>query len=89
MKILAEKLVESVVDRLCDVCNESVQIDLNGYKYEECAELAVEWGYGSKEDGKKYHIDLCENCFNVALCALKEHQKSVLEPDELQSFIVE
>ena len=53
MKIFAERLVETEVDRLCDVCNKSVQIDVNGYKYEECAELIAEWGYGSKNDGKK------------------------------------
>jgi hypothetical protein len=75
MKIFAERLVETEVDRLCDVCNKSVQIDVNGYKYEECAELIAEWGYGSKNDGKKYRFDLCESCFKVALYALKKHKK--------------
>ncbi|MDO6842084.1 hypothetical protein Q4602_21615 [Paraglaciecola chathamensis] len=77
MKILAERLVETEVDRLCDVCNESVQIDVNGYKYEECAELIAEWGYGSREDGNKYQIDLCQDCFKVALYALEKHQKNL------------
>lgn len=82
MKIFAERLVETEVDRLCDVCNESVQIDVNGYKYEECAELIAEWGYGSKEDGNKYQIDLCQDCFRFALNALKAHRSTIPDCDE-------
>jgi|TARA_B110000908_G_C10053791_1_gene357430 hypothetical protein len=32
MKIFAEKVVETVVDRVCDVCDESVMIDAGGDK---------------------------------------------------------
>lgn len=77
MKVFAEQLVETEVDRICDICGASVLIEVNGYKYEECAELAVAWGYGSKSDGKAYHIDLCENCFNVAFYALEEHRQTM------------
>lgn len=82
MKIFAERLVETKVDRLCDVCNESVQIDVNGYKYEECAELIAEWGYGSVEDGNKYRIDLCHSCFRTALKALEDHRSTIAGSDE-------
>ena len=41
MKIFAERLVETEVDRLCDVCNKSVQIDVNGYKYEELSLIHI------------------------------------------------
>ena len=69
------QLVNTVVDRVCDVCGNSVMIDLIGHKYEEVGELRASWGYGSKEDGASYHLDLCETCFKFAVDALKEHRK--------------
>ena len=78
MKILAEKMVETVVDRICDVCNGSVMVEVNNEKYEECGELTACWGYGSKNDGTAYHLDLCERCFTVALLALKDHRRSLV-----------
>jgi hypothetical protein len=64
MKVFAETLVETVVDRVCDVCKESV--------VEEYGEL----------DGNTYHLDLCESCFKVALCALKSHKRSLFMFDD-------
>lgn len=86
MKILAEKVVETVVDRICDICNDSVMIEVNDHKHEECGELQESWGYGSKEDGKTYHLDLCENCFKVALHALKDHRRSIVMFEEEQEL---
>ncbi len=67
----------TVVDRVCDVCGQSVMVDVNGHKYEEVGELEAKWGYGSKEDGVSYHLDLCEDCFKVAVAALKDHRSSI------------
>lgn len=60
MKVYAEKLVESVVDKICDVCEQSVMIEVSKYKYEECGDLKASFGYGSKDDGKA-------TCVRVAL----------------------
>ena len=82
MKIFAERLVETVVDRVCDVCKESVMIDVGGNKVEEYGELKAQWGYDSKLDGNTYHLDLCESCFKVALFALKDHKRSLFMFDD-------
>ena len=78
MKLYQMQLVDTVVDRVCDVCGNSVMIDLIGHKYEEVGELKATWGYGSKEDGASYHLDLCEACFKFTVAALKEHRKAVM-----------
>lgn len=84
MKIYAERLIETFVDRTCDVCNESVMINVDGHKYEECCELKAVWGYASKQDGDSYHLDLCESCFKVALFALRDHRRGVVMFDDEQ-----
>jgi len=38
MKVYAEKLVEAVVDKICDVCAESVMIEMNS---EKCFKTAL------------------------------------------------
>lgn len=86
MKHYQMKLVNTVVDRVCDVCGSSVMIDINGHKYEEVGELKASWGYGSKEDGTGYHLDLCENCFKFAVAALKEHRRSTVMFDKNQKL---
>jgi hypothetical protein len=75
MKVYAEKLVETVVDKICDVCEESVMIELNGEKYEESGKLSATFGYGSQEDGNVYHLDLCEECFKTAIYALRDKRR--------------
>ena len=44
MKVYAEKLVETVVDKICDVCEQSVMVEVNEHKYEECGELKASFG---------------------------------------------
>lgn len=75
MQILTERLVESVVDLICDVCNKSIVIELYSEKFEECGELKARWGCGSKENGNTYHLDFCESCFMVAAYALRDVQR--------------
>lgn len=78
MKILEKRLVETVIDRVCDVCQKSVFIEINNDSFEECATLNAVWGYGSKQDGNCHQIDLCENCFNSTLTMLKDRRKKIL-----------
>lgn len=74
MKVYAEKLVETMVDKICDVCDKSVLVS---GEYEESGTLSANFGYGSKEDGNVYHLDLCERCFKVALYALRDERRSI------------
>ena len=86
MKHYQMKLVNVVVDRVCDVCGSSVIIEINGHAFENVGELKASWGYDSKEDGISYHLDLCEDCFKVAVAALKEHRRSTVMFDEDQEL---
>ena len=38
--------------------------------------LSASFGYGSKEDGNVYHLDLCEKCFKTALYALRDERRT-------------
>jgi hypothetical protein len=86
MKIFEERIVETVVDRVCDVCKESVMTDVDEGRVEEFGELKAKWGYGSKEDGNTYHLDLCASCFKVAIFALKDHKRSLFMFDDENNF---
>lgn len=74
MKIFKDSSGKTVVDRVCDVCKESVITDLG--------ELKANWGDGLQKGGSKYHLDLCQNCFKVALFALKDHQRNLFMFDD-------
>lgn len=82
MKTFAERFVETVVDRVCDVCKESVMKNVGDGRVEEFGELKAQWGFGSKEDKNTYHPDLCESFFTVALFVLKNHRRSLFMFDE-------
>ena len=82
MKVYAEKFVETIVDKICDVCEQSVMIEVSKHKYEECGELKASFGYGSKEDGKVYQLDLCESCFKTALYVLRDQRRAEFMFDE-------
>lgn len=58
------KQVEVVTDVVCDVCNQSTKL--------EFGTLSAHWGYGSRHDGEKYELQLCEKCFVYALATLKK-----------------
>ncbi len=68
--------------RVCDVCGQSVMVEINAHKNE----VAGKRGYGSREDGTCYHLDLCENCFSVAVAALKDHRRSLGVLDKDREF---
>jgi hypothetical protein len=82
MKVRRKMLVEVVVGRVCDVCEQTLTLEIAGQSYEEGGELSATWGYGSKQDGKAYHLDLCEQCFTVAVLALTEQKKLLMMTDK-------
>jgi hypothetical protein len=56
-----KKEYRQVEDRVyCDICGNSCSTDLFGGEY---ATIEAVWGYGSKHDGEKYDIQICEGCF--------------------------
>ena len=86
MKVYAEKIVETMVDRICNVCEESIVIEEN---YEETGTLSASFGYGSEEDGNVYHLDLCEKCFKGALFAFRDKRKAILMSDDEKNLVDE
>jgi hypothetical protein len=72
-----------MVDKICDVCEESVLID---GQYEESGTLSASFGYGSKEDGNVYHLDLCEKCFKTALYALRDERRTTFMFDDKRNL---
>jgi hypothetical protein len=86
MKVYAEKLIKIEVDKICDVCEESVIIYLNGVKHEKSGELKATFGYDSQKDGNLYHLDLCENCFKTALHSLRDQRRAQVKFDKEKIF---
>lgn len=78
MKTFKEQLRKVVDDVHCDVCGKSTTVNTNiGPDY---ATLESYWGYGSKHDGSKYDIELCETCFFEVLDFIKQKRKEILGP---------
>jgi hypothetical protein len=86
VKVYAEKIVETMVDKICDVCEDSVLIEGN---HEETGSLSASFGYGSKEDGNVYHLDLCERCFKEALFALRDKRRAIFMFDDEKDLVDE
>jgi len=76
MKTFKKKTVKVVHDVHCDCCGKST----TNYNYvgPDYATLESCWGYGSKDDGTRYNIDLCEGCFTEVLNSIKEKRRKVL-----------
>jgi hypothetical protein len=72
MKQFKNKTVEVLDDLICDICGESCKDKNFGY---ESANISATWGYASNQDGSKYDIDLCENCFEKTLDFLQGLRK--------------
>lgn len=73
MQVKAVVPTEQVVDVRCDVCGESSK------KAEQMnyATLSANWGYGSRHDGERYQVDLCESCFFEALANLRQSHRQI------------
>jgi hypothetical protein len=78
MRTWKTKTTKVVDDVHCDCCGKSTTNNTNiGPDY---ATLESCWGYGSKDDGTRYNIDLCEGCFTEVLTFIKEKRRKVLGP---------
>ncbi|PSL13077.1 hypothetical protein CLV44_11474 [Marinobacterium halophilum] len=80
MKIMTQKVVDAVEDMRCDVCG--VSTSGGGERPPQFGELRAEWGYGSRHDGERYEVHLCEGCFFSALATLKEERRACRMFDE-------
>jgi len=60
MKIIERVEIEAVTDVKCDVCRRSTRSEIDGLQF---ATLQAHWGFGTKHDGERYELHLCENCF--------------------------
>ena len=71
MEIKKDKTVPVTVDVLCDVCSESTSAAGASPQF---GILSAHWGYGSRHDGERYEVQLCEHCFFKTLSGLRrEH----------------
>lgn len=55
-----EKVLKQV---LCNQCGRELRVE-DGYLREGCFTADTVFGYFSKKDGKNYHFDLCEECYD-------------------------
>ncbi len=67
MEVKENRTALVTTDVLCDVCSSSTTIDgvSTGFGV-----LSAQWGYGSKHDGERYEVHLCESCFFNTLANL-------------------
>jgi hypothetical protein len=78
MRTWKTKTTKVVDDVSCDACGKSTTNYSDvGPDY---ATLESCWGYGSSNDGSKYNIDLCEECFFEILSFIKEKRRQILGP---------
>ena len=71
MKVTEEKMVTVTIDVLCDVCSSSTTPPGGSAQY---GMLTTHWGYGSKHDGERYEVHLCEQCFFSTLSTLRRQR---------------
>lgn len=84
MKHVVSQPAETVADITCDVCCQSTRVEGNGQQF---GTLQAHWGYGSKHDGERYEVHLCEPCFFRTLSALRRERMVNTMLDEEPSTI--
>ncbi len=62
---------ETVIDITCDVCCQSTRVE--GYD-QQFGTLQAHWEHGSKHDGERYEVRLCEFCFFRTLSHLRRER---------------
>lgn len=77
MKTYKQVVKKEIDDVICDCCGQSANTMDMGPSW---AELNATWGYGCKDDGMNYDIDICENCFIDVLDFIKEKRRKILGP---------
>lgn len=73
MKVVGKVEIDGVRDVVCDVCRLTTKVHNGGLQF---ATLQAHWGYGTKHDGERYEIHLCEGCFFQAVAGLKQERRS-------------
>lgn len=71
MKVIGKVEIDTVTDIVCDVCLCSTQV-AEGMEF---ATLHARWGYGSKHDGERYELHLCESCFFLTVAYMKDERR--------------
>ena len=76
IKTKQESIFDKYVDKfnMIDICNQSTKL--------EFGTLSAHWGYGSKHDGERYELQLCEKCFFYALATLRKERADEFMFDE-------
>ncbi|WAG79126.1 hypothetical protein LMK08_00210 [Metapseudomonas furukawaii] len=57
---------------LCDVCGSNTRVPGYGHQF---GTLQAIWGYGSRHDGERYRVHLCESCFFQTLAYLRQERR--------------
>lgn len=73
MKIIGKVEIVSVMDVVCDVCQLSTRLTGGGLQF---ATLQAHWGGGTKHEGERYELHLCESCFFQAMAQLKQERRT-------------
>jgi hypothetical protein len=73
MKITGRVEIETVTDVLCDGCSSSTRVENGGLQY---ATVQARWGYGTRHDGERYELHLCEGCFFKTIAYLKQERRT-------------
>ena len=63
---------QTASDIHCAVCASNTRVPDYGQQF---GTLEALWGYGSKHDGERYCVHLCESCFFQALAYLREQRR--------------
>lgn len=79
MKTYKNKTVKAHDKTFCDCCGKQCTDDF--YNDHENATLEAVWGYNSRSDGKKFELELCEDCFYETIRFLKEKRFSHFQAD--------
>lgn len=59
-------------DTLCDVYGSHTHVPGYGQQF---GTLQALWGYGSKHDGERYRVHLCESCYFQVLAVLRQERR--------------
>lgn len=78
MKTTEKRTVDVITKHICDVCDQVFEVPEGSDSAVNIGQLSAQWGYGSSQDGSRYHLDLCEQCFGIALSYLKDHRRSIV-----------
>lgn len=79
---------KSATEIFCAVCGTHTRIAGYGQQFGTVEAL---WGFGSRHDGERYRVYLCEACFFGTLAYLRQERRSAnlfddVQPEDDQAF---